>query len=385
MVVKLNNRPLAAGLGFTGKDPRGSIAGKFPAVEKTTTLLNIKVAVGRTGILSPAAVLEPVEIGGVIVQNATLHNFDEIARKDIRIGDKVWVKRAGEVIPYVVGPITDLRDGSERPIVPPTHCPFCNDPAVQIPGEVAIYCDNPICPEQLVRRIEYFVSRVAMDIDGFGTKTGGLLAEVGLVNDLADIYYLNRDDLLALEGFKDKKVDKLLGGLEVSKQQTAARFLTALGVRFVGSAAAALLLDTFMSIDRLAQATREEIEAIHGMGEGTATSVVQWFADERNQALLEKFRQAGLPFVMEQAAIDADAPQPLADKVFVITGTLPTLGRKDAKELIEQYGGKVTGSVSKKTDYLLAGEKAGSKLTKAQSLGVAVISESDLQALIGSN
>ena len=214
MVVKLNNRPLAAGLGFSGKDPRGSIAGKFPALEKTTTLLDVKIAVGRTGILAPAAVLEPVEIGGVVVRNATLHNFDEIARKDIRLGDKVWVKRAGEVIPYVVGPIVDLRDGTERPIEPPTHCPFCGDPAVKVEGEVAVYCDNPHCPEQLVRRVEYFVSRAAMDIDGFGSQTGALLTEKEMVKDLADIYYLERDALLELEGFKDKKVDKLLAGLE---------------------------------------------------------------------------------------------------------------------------------------------------------------------------
>ncbi|MCA9957209.1 MAG: NAD-dependent DNA ligase LigA, partial [Anaerolineales bacterium] len=215
-----------------GKDPRGAVAMKFPAQEKTTKLLGVQVNVGRTGILAPNANLEPVEIGGVIVRNATLHNYDEIARKDIRIGDTVIVKRAGDVIPYIVGPVADVRDGSEQVIEPPTHCPVCGEPVLRVPGEVAVYCDNPSCPEQLVRRVEYFVSRGAMDIDGFGTKTGALLAEVGLVKDLADIYYLDRDELLALEGFKDKKVDNLLTGLAASKSQSPVRFLTALGIRF---------------------------------------------------------------------------------------------------------------------------------------------------------
>ncbi|MEM8862128.1 MAG: NAD-dependent DNA ligase LigA, partial [Chloroflexota bacterium] len=234
IVVKLNNRPLAAQLGFTGKDPRGAIAGKFPALEKTTQLLDIKVNVGRTGVLAPAAVLEPVELGGVIVRNATLHNFDEIARKDIRIGDRVWVKRAGDVIPYVVGPVEDLRNGTERPIVIPEICPVCDATVTRIEGEVAVYCENPSCEEQLVRRVEYFVSRAAMDIDGFGSQTAELLVNIGMVKDMSDIYYLDRDALLELEGFKDKKVDKLLGGVEASKQQPATRFLTALGIRFVG-------------------------------------------------------------------------------------------------------------------------------------------------------
>ncbi|MEZ4590978.1 MAG: NAD-dependent DNA ligase LigA [Chloroflexota bacterium] len=381
VVVKINERPLADSLGFVGKDPRGAVAMKFPAQEKTTKLLDVAVNVGRTGILAPAAVLEPVEIGGVTVRNATLHNYDEIARKDIRIGDTVIVKRAGDVIPYIVGPVVDVRDGSERVVEPPTHCPVCGEPALRVPGEVAIYCDNPSCPEQLVRRVEYFVSRGAMDIDGFGGKTGALLAEVGMVKDLADIYYLDRDELLALEGFKDKKVDNLLNGLEASKNQSPVRFLTALGIRFVGNVVAGLLISEFGSIDDLAAADQERLEEVEGIGPGTAVSVTTWFADERHRALLEKFRAAGLQFAAEKPAEGAGSSK-LEGLTFVITGTLPSLSRDEAKALIEANGGKVTGSVSKNTNYLLAGEKAGSKLSKAESLGVPVIDEARLNELL---
>lgn len=378
IVVKINDRILADKLGYVGKDPRGSIAGKFPAQEKTTRITGIKVNVGRTGVLAPNAVLEPVELGGVVVRNATLHNFDEIARKDIRLNDQVWIKRAGDVIPYVVGPIVDVRDGSEEVINPPDRCPFCNAPVVRIEGEVAIYCDNPTCPEQLVRRIEYFVSRGAMDIGSFGTQTAVLLTGNGMIKDLADIYNLDREKLLELEGFKDKKVDNLLKGVEASKNQPAYRFLTALGIRFVGTVVSRTLLDAFGSIDALGRASLEEIEAVYGIGPETARSVVTWFADERHQALLDKFRAAGLPFEQETPAESAGV-QALAGLTFVITGTLPSMSRDEAKGLIEAHGGKVTGSISKKTDFLLLGENAGSKLTKAESLGVPTLSEADLQ------
>ena len=317
-----------------------------------------------------------------MVQNATLHNFDEIARKDIRIGDQVWVKRAGEVIPYVVGPIVDLRDGSEQPILPPARCPFCDAPVVIIEGEVAIYCDNPACPEQLVRRVEYFVGRSAMDIDSFGSQTGELLIEQGMISDVADIYYLDRDALLELEGFKEKKVDNLLSGVEKSKEQPPDRLLTALGVRFVGNVVARLLLDNLGSIDAIREATQEQLEAIDGIGPGTAEGVISWFENERNASILEKLRQAGLNFVAEMPA-STPTNTPISGKTFVITGTLPSMGRSEAKKLIEGAGGKVTGSVSKKTDYLLAGENAGSKLTKAQTLGIEIIDEPTLTDMLG--
>lgn len=382
LVIKINDRPLADELGFAGKDPRGALAMKFPAQEKTTKLVGLQINVGRTGNLAPKAELEPVEIGGVTVRNATLHNFDEIARKDIRLGDMVIVKRAGDVIPYIIGPVVDLRDGSETPITPPERCPFCGEPVVRIPGEVAIYCDNATCPEQLVRRVEYFVSRGAMDIEGFGAQTGVQLIETGLIADMADIYYLDRVALLGLEGFKEKKVDNLLRGVEASKQQSPERFLTALGIRFVGSVVAALLIDNLGGLDELAQASQEQLEQIEGIGPQTAVSVVDWFASARNQQLLEKFRRAGLTFAREKTAVDPERPQPLAGLTFVITGTLPSMSRDEAKAKIEAHGGKVTGSVSKNTDYLLAGEKAGSKLTKAESLGVPILNEPALLAML---
>lgn len=381
IVVKIDDRPLADSLGFVGKDPRGAIAMKYPAQEKTTKLLDVQVNVGRTGVLAPAAVLEPVEIGGVIVRNATLHNYDEIARKDIRIGDTVIVKRAGEVIPYVVGPVVDLRDGTEQVVTAPERCPFCGEPVARIPGEVAIYCNNAACPEQLVRRVEYFVSRGAMDIDNFGSQTGALLIEQGLIHDLADIYSLKREDLLPLEGFQDKKVDNLLAGVEASKAQPPTRLLTALGIRFVGSVAATLLLAELGGIDEIAAASPEELERIEGVGPQTAVAVTEWFADERNQRLLAKFRAAGLQFAVEKQEMAADQPQPLADLTFVITGTLPTLSRDEAKAFIEAHGGKVTSAVSKNTDYLLAGEKAGSKLAKAEKLGVPILDEAALKEM----
>lgn len=382
VVVKINDRLLADSLGFVGKDPRGSIAMKFPAQEKTTRLLDVAVNVGRTGVLAPAAVLEPVEIGGVIVRNATLHNYDEIDRKDIRVGDRVLVKRAGDVIPYIVGPIVELRDGSERQIERPATCPVCGEPAVQYPGEVAIYCENNACPEQLVRRVEYFVSRPAMDIDGFGSQTAALLPELGLIHDVADIYTLPREALLALEGFQDKKVDKLLAGIEASKHQPPQRLLTALGIRFVGNVVAGVLISELGSIDAVAAARQEELERIEGIGPQTAEAVVRWFDNERNQATLQKLREAELTFAAA-AAPEAEAGSSLLNGLtFVITGTLPTMSRDDASAFIQAHGGKVTGSVSSKTDYLLAGEAAGSKLAKAQSLGVPVLSEDDLKVMV---
>jgi len=380
VVVKINDRDLADSLGFVGKDPRGAIALKFPAQEKTTKLIGVQVNVGRTGVLAPNAVLEPVEIGGTTVRNATLHNFDEIARKDIRIGDRVIVKRAGDVIPYIVGPIVDTRDGSEQAIERPTRCPACDEPVVQLPGEVAVYCENAACPEQLIRRVEYFVSRGAMDIGTFGTQTAALLFEKGLIHDVADIYTLRREDLLNLEGFKDRKVDNLLASIDASKEQPATRVLTALGIRFVGSVVASLLVDALGGIEAIAAAGAEELESIEGIGPQTALSVSAWFQNDRNRALIEKLRAAGLRFTAEKDAETGSSL--LAGLTFVLTGTLPTMTRDEASALIEAHGGKVTSSVSKKTSYLVAGEAAGSKLEKARELGVAIIDEAGLQALV---
>ena len=381
LVIKINDQPLAASLGFVGKDPRGALALKFPAQEKTTRFIELVVNVGRTGILAPNAVLEPVEIGGVVVRHATLHNFEEIARKDIRVGDRVIVKRAGDVIPYVVGPVVEARDGSEQPISPPERCPVCDAPTTRVPGEVGIYCDNPACPEQLVRRVEYFVSRGAMDIASFGKETGVVLIKQGLIHDVGDIYYLNRDDLLALEGFGEKKADALLAGIEASKRQSPVRLLTALGIPYVGGVVAGTLIDALGSIDAVAAASEADLVAIEGIGPRTAASIAGWFRDERHQALLDKLRRAGLRFEAERKA--EQGPQPFAGLTFVITGTLPNMTRDEARAFVEARGGKVTGSVSRNTSYLVAGESPGSKLDKAQELGTPILDEAGLLALAG--
>jgi DNA ligase (NAD+) len=379
LVIKINDQPLAAQLGYVGKDPRGALALKFPAQEKVTRFQELVVNVGRTGVLAPNALLEPIEIGGVVVQHATLHNFDEIARKDIRVGDAVIVKRAGDVIPYVVGPVIEQRQGNEQPITPPERCPFCDAPTTQVPGEVGIYCENPACPEQLVRRVEYFVSRGAMDIAGFGKETGVALINQGLLHDVSDIYYLQRDALLALDGFGEKKVDAVLAGIEASKQQSPVRLLTALGIPFVGSVIAGLLIDALGSIDGTMAASEEELVAIDGIGPRTAASVVAWFADVRHQRLLQRLREAGLRFAAESR--QEAGPQPFAGLTFVITGTLPAMTRDEARAFIEVRGGKVTGSVSRNTNYVVAGEAAGSKLDKALQLGTTILDEDGLRAL----
>ncbi|MBN1935671.1 MAG: NAD-dependent DNA ligase LigA [Anaerolineae bacterium] len=382
VVIKIDDLATREALGVVGKDPRGALAFKFPAREATTRLLDVAINVGRTGILAPTAILEPVELGGITVQNATLHNFEDIERKDIRIGDMVHIKRAGDVIPYVIGPIVDLRTGEERPIERPARCPSCGEPAVQAEDQVAIYCHNPACPAQTVRRVEYWVSRSMMDIIGLGTRIVQQLVDVGLVRDVADLYEIAVGDLLLLEGFAEKKARNLVDAIAASKTRPFSRVLAALGIQGVGGTIAELLVVHFPSIDALAAATREKIEAIHGMGEHTARSIVQWFANEQNRALIDKLKGAGLQMKVEITVPIGPDERPLAGKTFVITGTLPTLSRDDASALIQRYGGQVTGLVSSKTDYLLCGESPGSKLAKAQQLNVPLIDEAALRQMI---
>ncbi len=379
VVIKLNDLGLAADLGFVGKDPRGAIAFKFPSQEMTTRLLNIGVNVGRTGVLTPYAMLEPVELGGVVVKQATLHNFDYIAEKDIRIGDRVRVKRAGEVIPYVIGPVVELRTGGEPPYQPPQRCPTCGEPVENLPAEVYWYCVNAACPAQLIRNLEHFVSRGAMDIVGLGIKIVEQLVESGLVRDVADLYTLNKADLLALEGFAEKKVENLLAAVQTSRQQPLARLITALGIRGVGEVMAADLAAHYCDLEQLSLAGMDDLQQIEGLGPNTAQAIVDWFARPANRQLLAKLQAAEL-WPQAQAA-PALGPQPFAGKTFVVTGTLPTFSRDQAKEFIQSFGGKVTDSVSKKTDYLVVGENAGSKLDKARSLGVPVVDEAGLRSL----
>ncbi len=340
MVIKIDDLTLASELGFVGKDPRGAIAFKFPAREVTTSLLGIDVEVGRTGVLTPKAVLEAVEINGVIVKNATLHNFDFIAEKDIRVGDRVLVKRAGEVIPYVIGPVVDARTGKEKRFKPPTVCPACGQPVEHFEGEVAWYCVNAACPAQLVRNVEHFVSRGAMDIVGLGIKIVEQLITAGLVKDVADLFTLKKEQLLELEGFADKKAENLLGSLEQAKGRGLNRLITALGIHGVGEVMANDLSRAYPNLDALASASAEDLQQIEGVGPNIAASIVDWFGREANQKVLKKLKAAGVwPRGEERGKKKEGAFNGLT---FVVTGTLPTWSRDEAKEFIEANGGKVT-------------------------------------------
>ncbi len=391
MVIKIDDLNLAAELGFVGKDPRGAIAFKFLAREVTTKLLDIRVSVGRTGVLIPNAVLEPVEIGGVVVERATLHNFDYIAEKDIRVGDRVLVKRAGEVIPYVIGPVVDARTGREKKYKPATTCPSCGQPVERIEGEVAWYCVNAACPAQLVRNVEHFVSRGAMDINGLGTKIVEKLIETEKVSDVADIYTLKRDDILDAVTKKDRKTEKeppgkiadnLLTAIEASRSQPLSRLITALGIHGVGEVMARDLSIAFPDLDALAQAKVDDLLQISGLGPNTAEGIVDWFSRPFNRKVLKKLKAAGIwPQGGTDASIAGQTSDVFAGLTFVITGTLPTFSREDAKAFIEAHGGKVTDSVSKKTSYLVLGEAPGSKFDKAKSLGVKIVGEEELREL----
>ncbi len=381
VVIKINDLELASDLGIVGKDPRGAIALKFPAREEITKMNAIGVNVGRTGVLTPYAILEPVEIGGVIVKQATLHNFDYVSEKDIRVGDRVLVKRAGDVIPYVIGPILQSRTGKEEVYLPPENCPVCGQPAEKLPGEVSVFCVNAACPAQLVRNIEYFVSRGAMDIVGMGIKIVEQLVADQLLKDVADLYGLKLEDLLPLEGFAQKKAENLILAIENSKHQSLARLITALGIRGVGEVMGVELAKNYRDLEQLSQANEASLMQIEGVGPNIAEQIVDWFSRSNNQYILNKLKTYG---VWPIAAL-GNAPSgnlPLSSMVFVVTGTLENFSRTEIKEFIEKNGGKVTGSVSKSTTYVVAGENPGSKLDKARELGIEIINESQLSAMV---
>ncbi len=348
----------------------------------TTRLLDIGVNVGRTGRLVPTAALEPVEIGGVIVKQATLHNFDYIAEKDIRIGDRVLLKRAGDVIPYVIGPLIDARDGSEGVFQPPQVCPVCKQPVEHFPAEVDWYCVNAACPAQLLRNLEHFVSRGAMEIVGLGEKIVEQLVEAGLVQDVADLYTLEREELLKLEGFAGKKADNLLAAIEASRQQPLPRLVNALGIRGVGEVMAVDLSKHYSDLDDLGRATLDDLRAIEGVGPNIAQAILDWFARPANQRLLHKLKTVDL-WPVARVEVKTPTGALLDGQTFVITGVLPSLSRQEARNLIQKFGGKVTDSVSQKTSYLVLGENPGSKLDKARQLGVPVLDEAGLRRLVG--
>jgi len=379
LVIKVDHLATQAAMGVVGRAPRGAVAFKFPGREATTRVLDIGVNVGRTGALTPYAVLEPVRLGGVTIRKATLHNFEDLRRKDIRVGDTVIVRRAGDVIPYIVGPVVAARTGEERVYQMPTVCPSCGEPVVSSEEEVAVYCINVACPEQRVRRLTHFAA--VMDIEGLGERTAQLLVEHDLVQDPADLYSLRPADLLPLEGFAEKSVDNLLAAIEASKERPLAQVIAALGIRGVGGTVAQLLAQHYTSLDELASAQLEGLEAIPGLGPHTAGAIVDWFARARNREFVEKLRRAGVR--LEQEAPVGPAKGPLEGLTFVITGTL-SRPRSEVAQMIEQHGGRVTDSVSRRTDYLVAGASpGGTKHRRAQQLAVPIIDEARLMHMMG--
>jgi DNA ligase (NAD+) len=381
VVVKVDGYAEQELLGVVGRDPRWAIAFKFPPTTVVTKLLDIGINVGRTGNLNPFAMLEPVVVGGVVVKLATLHNEDDILRKDIRIGDHVVIQRAGDVIPQVVGPLTARRDGSERVFAMPANCPACNTPVERTEGEVRHRCPNPSCPSRGLEALRHFVSRGALDVDGVGEKLVARFWELGLVRRPSDLYRLTVDDLLPLEGFQRTSAENAIASIDASRRRSFARVLFGLGIPHVGFVTAEAIARQIGSMDALRTAGIQEIEAVEGVGPVIADAVAAWFADPDHAALVDELRDAGL---MMETPEDERAPAagPLVGQSFVLTGTLERRTRDEAAEEIVARGGKVTGSVSKKTSYVVAGESPGSKLAKAESLGIPVLDEDAFEALL---
>lgn len=379
VVVKLDSLGARRQIGSTAKTPRWAVAYKFPPEEKVTKLKDIEVNVGRTGAITPVAVFDTVLLAGTSVSRATLHNQDFIDERGIRIGDEITVRKAGDIIPEVLGVAKSCGEG--EPFKLPDICPVCGAKAVRYEGESALRCSNIDCPAQVLRRIIYFASKPAMNIDGLGPEKAKALYDSGLITSIADIYRLKIEDLLSLEGYKQKSAENLINAIEASKSNSLDRLLCGLGIRNVGSASAKLLCDKFKDIDGILAASASDIEEIDGFGTLTAETVAEAFSEPHMRHMIDELRSLGVNMNYERSA----ASDVFAGKTFVITGTLPNMKRDEAQELIEQNGGTVKSSVSKKTDYVLAGDDAGSKLTKARELGIQVIDEAQLLSIIGSN
>ncbi|MCS4486898.1 NAD-dependent DNA ligase LigA [Staphylococcus americanisciuri] len=378
IVIKVNAIEHQEEMGYTQKSPRWAIAYKFPAEEVVSTLLNIELSIGRTGVVTPTAVLEPVRVAGTTVSRASLHNEDLIHEKDIRIGDSVVVKKAGDIIPEVVRVVLDRRPDDTEIYHMPTHCPSCNHELVRIEGEVALRCINPKCQAQLVEGLIHFVSRQAMNIDGLGTKIIEQLYHHELIRDVADIFYLTKDDLLPLERMGDKKVDNLLTAIEAAKQQSLEHLLFGLGIRHLGVKASHVLAEKYETMARLVNVTETELVEIHDVGEKLAQSFVTYMANEDIQALLEKLQARGVNMTYTgQKFSQIEGHPEFAGKTIVLTGKLQQMTRSEASQWLKLQGAKVTSSVTKSTDLVIAGTDAGSKLTKAQSLGTPVWQEQD--------
>ncbi|MBX3290360.1 MAG: NAD-dependent DNA ligase LigA [Acidobacteria bacterium] len=381
VVVKVNSTALQEEFGATTKAPRWAIAYKYPARQTTTKLLSISVQVGRTGALTPVANLEPVLLAGTTVARASLHNEDEIKRLGIKIGDTVSIEKSGEIIPQVLGVVESKRDGSETEFEFPTVCPVCDFPAVRPEGEAVRRCINPDCPAKIKARIGYYASRKAMDIEGLGEVLINTLVDNGTVRDVADLYQLTVDQIASLERMAEKSGTNLIEQIEASKTRGLQRLLYGIDIRHVGERYAKILAKNFRSIDRLAEATVEELVAIHEIGGAVAESVYQWMRDEKNIGLVDRLKAAGVVTEMDESSTAA-LDERFVGKTFVLTGKLEQFTRDEAAKLIEDRGGRTSSSVSKKTDYVIAGTDAGSKLTKAETLGITVLSEADFKELL---
>ena len=378
VVVKVDRIALQQQLGATSRSPRWAIAYKFKAIQETTTIEAIEVQVGRTGVLTPVAHLHPVNVGGVRVSRATLHNQDEVEKKDVRIGDHVLVQRAGDVIPEVVKVIASKRDGSETAFKMPGRCPVCDSKVIRLEGEAATRCINSSCSAQVKERIKHFASKSAFDIDGLGKKLVDQLVDKKLLSSVADIFTLDESDLSELERMGAKSAANLIGAIENAKTIDLSRFLFALGIRHVGEHVAALLADYFMALAPLMNCSREDLEAVDGIGPIVAASITQFFKQERNRRMIDQLLACG---VKPETAAPKKSGK-LDGRVFVLTGKLEEFTRSQAKSLIEAAGGKVSGSVSRKTDYVVGGDAPGSKLTKARELGITIMDEAQLKELL---
>jgi len=385
MVVKVNSIVFQGELGAVAREPRWAIAYKFPAVQGTTRLIDIGINVGRTGRLNPYAILEPVHVGGVVISSAALHNEEDIHRKDIRIGDTVIVQRAGEVIPEIVGPVVSKRTGKEKKFHMPSHCPVCGAEVIKPEDEAMHRCTNSTCPAQALEQIKHFVARNAMDIDGVGEKLCQALFEKGLVKDVADLYYLTPKQLLGLEKMADKSVSNVLESIDASKDRPLARVIFALGILHVGEEYAELLADKFSSIDEMAKTGREELLSLPSIGPKIADSIVAFFRQKGNRNIIEKLRKAGMK--LEKGRVEEAKPEklPLTGLEFVITGKLESFTRSQAEARVKELGGKAGSDVTKETSYLVVGADPGSKLAKAEELGIKALSEAEFLELLNQN
>jgi DNA ligase (NAD+) len=380
MVIKVNSRALQERLGTVAREPRWAIAYKFPSIQGTTRLLDIDVNVGRTGSLNPFARLESVAIGGVTIRKATLHNEDDIRRKDIRIGDTVIVQRAGDVIPQVIGPVKSKRDGTEKPFAMPLNCPVCGTRVIRPEGEVMSYCTNAACPAQLQRRLEHFVSRGGMDIRGIGKSLISRLLEAGLVKDIADLYKLKKEDFLKLERMAEKSADNIIAAIDKSKNRPLANIFFALGILHVGTEMANILAEQFLSIHRLVKASRDELLKLLTVGPRIADSLLAFFTEPTNREIITRFEKAGVR--LESEVVPPARELPLAGNEYVITGRLTAFTRTEAETRIKALGGIAKDNVTRKTAALIVGTDPGSKLSQAESLGIRQLSEADFLCLL---